>query len=136
MAEQAQKKLDETQKPFNQNQGAGASQTGPPAVEYDKHGGPIPTEAAGHAGGWSRRTRAAPPPAPRLTPCPLRRPVRTTRRPRPPTHSLRLGLPRRPGAAHAPRSAAAPAAPPATSRPRPTATARRRQDELGDPLAG
>ena len=44
MAEQAQAKLDEAQKQFNsgQQQGSGAG----PAVEYDKHGRPIPQAPA------------------------------------------------------------------------------------------
>ena len=45
MAEQAQTKLDEAQKQFNQRQDAGGPpQSGGPAVEYDKHGRPIPSE--------------------------------------------------------------------------------------------
>ena len=41
MAEQAQAKLDEVQTQFNEGQGGGAAGSGP-AVEYDKHGRPIP----------------------------------------------------------------------------------------------
>ena len=40
MAEQAQAKLDEAQKQFNAGQQPGSG--GGPAVEYDKHGRPIP----------------------------------------------------------------------------------------------
>ena len=43
MAEQAQHKLDEAQKKFNQSQRESASQPGGPGVEYDKHGRPIDT---------------------------------------------------------------------------------------------
>ena len=43
LAEQAQTKLDEAQKQFNQSQPGGGSPPGP-AVEYDKHGRPIPRE--------------------------------------------------------------------------------------------
>jgi hypothetical protein len=41
MAEQAQSKLDDAQKQFNERQGGG-QQPGAPAVEYDSHGRPIP----------------------------------------------------------------------------------------------
>jgi hypothetical protein len=44
MAEQAQAKMDEVQKQFNEGQGSKAPPSGP-AVEYDKHGRPIQTEA-------------------------------------------------------------------------------------------
>ena len=43
MAEQAQAKLEETQKQFNASQQSGTAPSGP-AVEYDKHGRPIPQE--------------------------------------------------------------------------------------------
>ena len=52
LAEQAQTKLDEVQKQFNEGQGA--AQPGP-AVEYDQHGRPI-------------RPEPAPPPAEAATP--------------------------------------------------------------------
>jgi hypothetical protein len=45
MAEQAQTKLDEVQKQFNEGQGSKSG--GGPAVEYDKHGRPL--SAAGSA---------------------------------------------------------------------------------------
>ena len=41
MAEQAQTKLDEAQKNFNQGQQGGQQQGGGPAVEYDAHGRPV-----------------------------------------------------------------------------------------------
>jgi hypothetical protein len=44
MAEQAQSKLDEVQKQFNESQGSAAPPQQAPPVEYDKHGRPIPTE--------------------------------------------------------------------------------------------
>jgi hypothetical protein len=44
MAEQAQAKLDEAQQQFNAGQQVG--QPSGPAVEYDKHGRPIPQAAA------------------------------------------------------------------------------------------
>jgi hypothetical protein len=54
MAEQAQQKLDETQKQFNKGQ-SGEGQPEPGGVRYDEHGRPIPAEDAPPAG-------AAPPP--------------------------------------------------------------------------
>jgi hypothetical protein len=44
LAEQAQDKLDEVQKQFNESQGSSQSQ-GPP-VEYDQHGRPVRAEPA------------------------------------------------------------------------------------------
>ena len=44
MAEQAQQKLDEAQKQFNAGQQGGGQSGGGPAVEYDKHGRPIPQQ--------------------------------------------------------------------------------------------
>jgi hypothetical protein len=44
LADQAQEKLDEVQKQFNESQSGssgGTTQHGPPPVEYDKHGRPI-----------------------------------------------------------------------------------------------
>ena len=43
LADQAQEKLDEVQKQFNESQGSSSSgaQTGAPPVEYDKHGRPV-----------------------------------------------------------------------------------------------
>ena len=50
MAEQAQQKLDEVQKNFNEGQGSGgAQQQGGPAVEYDKHGRPVNAPASAEA---------------------------------------------------------------------------------------
>jgi hypothetical protein len=65
MAEQAQAKLDEAQKQFNERQQQGESAG--PAVEYDKHGRPIPqepTEAAAPPHGDPVAGSTAPPPAP------------------------------------------------------------------------
>ena len=46
MAEQAQQKLDEAQKSFNEKQGSGGGgQQGGPAVEYDAHGRPVSSPA-------------------------------------------------------------------------------------------
>ena len=44
MAEQAQSKLDEVQKQFNENQSGGSTSQAPP-VDYDQHGRPIRSEA-------------------------------------------------------------------------------------------
>jgi hypothetical protein len=57
MAEQAQSKLDEVQKQFNESQGSSPSQG--PAVEYDQHGRPVRSEPA---------AEPAPPPAEAATP--------------------------------------------------------------------
>ena len=43
MAEQAQTKLDEAQKQFNQPSGGPPAGGGGPVVEYDAHGRPIPS---------------------------------------------------------------------------------------------
>ena len=53
MAEQAQGKLDEVQKQFNESQGS--SQAEGPAAEYDQHGRPV-------------RAEPSPPPAESTTP--------------------------------------------------------------------
>lgn len=52
-AKQAQQKLDEAQKSFNEGQAQRQQQTGPAPVEYDKHGRPV-----------SQQAPAAGPPAP------------------------------------------------------------------------
>ena len=58
MAEQAQTKLDEVQKQFNESQGASRPAPGGPVTEYDKHGRPVTPE------GVAEPTSAPPPPAP------------------------------------------------------------------------
>jgi hypothetical protein len=76
MAEQAQTKLDEVQKQFNEGQ-SGSSGSQPPPVEYDEHGRPIgaeaPAEPVGpppsaptppHGDPLAGETTAPPPPAP------------------------------------------------------------------------
>ena len=70
MAEQAQTKLDEAQKQFNERQGPAGG--GGPAVEYDDHGRPIPsspppegvTPPHGDPTGASAPPPAPAPPAP------------------------------------------------------------------------
>jgi hypothetical protein len=73
MAEQAQAKLDEAQKQFNERQQQG--QGGGPAVEYDAHGRPIAqpeSEAAAppHGDPLAGSTPPPPPPAEAPTPAP------------------------------------------------------------------
>jgi hypothetical protein len=118
MAEQAQTKLDEVQKGFNEGQGSqGSSQNaGGVQVQYDKHGRPVPPADTA-------------PPAPSAPPAP---PVQ------PHGDPLAASAPPPP----APESAA-PAAPAAPAPPAPPAPAADRTDEYapptltsGDPLAG
>jgi hypothetical protein len=75
MAEQAQAKLDEAQKQFNQPSGDQQQQTGGPAVEYDKHGRPMPSEPPAtatppHGDPVGPPAASAPPPAPTAPPSP------------------------------------------------------------------
>ena len=46
MAEQAQQKIEEVQKDFNEKQGSGGGATGggPAPVQYDQHGRPMPSD--------------------------------------------------------------------------------------------
>jgi hypothetical protein len=67
LAEQAQEKLDEVQKQFNEGQSSSSAPGGGPAVEYDEHGRPIRTEASETATpphGDPLAGSTAPPPAP------------------------------------------------------------------------
>ena len=57
LAEQAQEKLDEVQKQFNESQGSSRPQPAP--VDYDQHGRPVRSEAP---------PESAPPPAEAATP--------------------------------------------------------------------
>jgi hypothetical protein len=71
LAEQAQTKLDEVQTQFNEKQSTTA-QTGP-AVEYDKHGRPVPaapaeTATPPHGDALADAPAAPPPPPPAPTP--------------------------------------------------------------------
>jgi hypothetical protein len=45
LAEQAQEKLDDAQKQFNQDQSGGDQQAGGEQVRYDEHGRPIPQDS-------------------------------------------------------------------------------------------
>ena len=83
MAEQAQAKLDEAQKQFNAGQQQG--QPSGPAVEYDKHGRPIPQAPARDRAAAAARRPAArgsqAPPAPPRRRADARRPADRPRRP-------------------------------------------------------
>jgi formin 2/WAS/WASL-interacting protein len=74
MAEQAQAKLDDAQKQFNQPSGDQQQAGGGPAVEYDKHGRPIPSEPPATAtpphGDPVGPPDAAAPPPPQAAPTP------------------------------------------------------------------
>ena len=64
-ADQAQAKIDEVQKQFNEGQSSGSS-TSPagPAVEYDKHGRAVPKDEEKPQGDPLRQEAAPVPPAP------------------------------------------------------------------------
>ncbi|MGH2949859.1 MAG: hypothetical protein ACRDPC_26960, partial [Solirubrobacteraceae bacterium] len=66
MAEQAQTKLDEVQKQFNEGQSGSAERKAPP-VEYDQHGRPITPEAPPPA---ATTPPSAPSPPPAASPPP------------------------------------------------------------------
>jgi hypothetical protein len=122
MAEQAQTKLDEVQKQFNEGQ-SGSSGSQAPPVEYDKHGRPIRTEAPAEsvapppAGGFESPAEPVGPPPSAPTP----------------PHGDPLGE----------QAPAPPPAPPAAPTPDPAAPPSREDDPYappklssGDPLAG
>jgi hypothetical protein len=69
MAEQAQSKLDEVQKQFNENQGSAQAPPAGPVPEYDAHGRPLPAEEA-VAPPHGDPVAAAPPPPPPAPPDP------------------------------------------------------------------
>jgi hypothetical protein len=126
MAEQAQAKLDEVQQQFNESQSKGSAPQGP-AVEYDKHGRPIQSEA---------------PPQPSAPPAPHGDPVAEA--PPAPTHGDTAA--EAPPAAETPPSApdaAAPVPDPAAPAPEPPPEEDRNNPSYappkltgGDPLAG
>jgi formin 2/WAS/WASL-interacting protein len=78
LAEQAQTKLDEAQQQFNKSQGnPGAGASSDPAVEYDKHGRPVPssppeatTPPHGDPLGGGAEQAPPPPPPPQAAPTP------------------------------------------------------------------
>jgi hypothetical protein len=144
MAEQAQAKLDDAQKQFNSGQQSGMS-AGAPAVEYDKHGRPIASEAPPaappHGDPLAGGSQAPPAPAtPGVPPTDPGAPVEATA-PSPPP----VAQPAVPPTGSAPPPAAdapAPQAPPA--RPESDAADEDRNHpsyappklSSGDPLAG
>ena len=141
MAEQAQAKLDEAQKQFNQGQQSGQQQSGAP-VEYDQHGRPIPQEepAAPPHGDPLAGSSTPPPPTTPGVPPTADAPPPAAEAPAPP-----VAPPGVPPTADAPPPAAdapAPAAPPA--RPEADAADEDRNHPSyappkltsGDPLAG
>jgi hypothetical protein len=76
MAEQAQSKIDDVQKQFNESQSGGSQPSGP-VVEYDKHGRPIgttpppaapPADASPVPEASPAPVADAPPPAPETPP--------------------------------------------------------------------
>jgi hypothetical protein len=124
MAEQAQTKLDEVQKQFNEGQ-SGSTSSQPPPVEYDQHGRPIRSEAPPAA-------PAEPPPAATTAPPPAEPVGPPPAAPTPPH-----------GDALADQPPAPPPAPPAAPTPDPAAPAQSEDDPYappkltgGDPLAG
>ena len=66
LADQAQTKLDEVQKQFNEGQSSGSSpaSTQGPSVEYDQHGRPVPTDQEPPHGDPLAGHAAPAPPAP------------------------------------------------------------------------
>ena len=72
LAEQAQEKLDETQKNFNQKQGGSGSQPAEGGVQYDEHGRPIQQEtpAAPSAPAPTEGATGGPAPTPEEEPAP------------------------------------------------------------------
>src|SRR5215218_204535 len=104
MAEQAQAKLDEAQQQFNSGQGASQQPSGP-AVEYDKHGRPIPSAEASAPESVAPPAPPAPeaatPPAP-----PAPEAVTPPAPPAPPPPAPQSAAPAAPPAAPAPPAAA------------------------------
>jgi hypothetical protein len=124
MAEQAQTKLDEVQKQFNESQSGSPGSQAPP-VEYDKHGRPIRSEAP-------PAQSAPPPPAEPVGPPPAEPVGPPPSAPTPPH-----------GDALADDAPSPPPAPPAAPAPDPAAPPKREDDPYappklsgGDPLAG
>jgi hypothetical protein len=77
MAEQAQSKIDEVQKQFNESQGQGSAPSGP-VVEYDKHGRPIGTTPPPEAPPAPAPPAAEAPPVADAPPAPVPPPVADT----------------------------------------------------------
>jgi hypothetical protein len=134
MAEQAQAKLDEAQKQFNQGQGSGGGQAGgAPPVQYDQHGRPI-AQAAPPAGatpphgdplGGAPASAPPAPPAPAAPPAPPAPPaaaVPAAGEPAPHGDPLGGAAPAAPAPHGDPLGGAAPAAPPSPPAPQAPAT--------------
>ena len=125
MAEQAQAKLDEAQKQFNsgQQQGQGAG----PAVEYDKHGRPIasqaPPSAPPHGDPLAGTSQAPPAATPGVPPTDPGAPVDGGRAGPPPVEQ-----PAVPPTESAPPPAPPPQRPPAGDGPPPHAAPARRRE--------
>ena len=81
MAEQAQQKLDEAQKGFNEKQGSGGQGGGGPAVEYDSHGRPV--NAPGESAPDPQPAAAPPPGDPLGDPAPVAEDTPTSPTPEP-----------------------------------------------------
>ena len=64
MAEQAQTKLDEVQKQFNENQSSAQTPPTGPVTEYDEHGRPVGSTAPPPPPPAPPEAATAPPPAP------------------------------------------------------------------------
>jgi hypothetical protein len=125
LAEQAQSKLDEVQTQFNDKQSASSSDG--PAVEYDKHGRPIPatpaeTATPPHGDPVAAAPPAAPPPPAAPTPAP----------PAPPPAAASPAPPVPPTPPAAPPSPAGPAAAEDPNKP----SYEPPKLSSGDPLAG
>ena len=139
MAEQAQAKLDEAQKQFNERQATPASPGGGSVTEYDRHGRPIRSEGPQdtatppHGDPVGGPTAAAPPPPPSSP----------TADPSAPPPGASAGAPP-PGPPTPPAPpVAGPAAAPGAPTTRPDGPESDRADEYappklssGDPLAG
>ena len=123
MAEQAQAKLDEAQKQFNEKQGTSGQPGQGPATQYDAHGRPVPPADAA-------------PPAPPTQP--HGDPLGASAPPPPPPPAPEAAAPPPP----APEAAAPPAPPKPPAPPAPEAPAQRSDEyappklSSGDPLAG
>jgi hypothetical protein len=138
MAEQAQAKLDEAQKQFNERQGSDTSggAGGTPPVQYDSAGRPIPQEgppatATPPHGDPLGGAAPAPPPPPAAPPVPpATEPAATA----PPADPLGGAEPKSPPAPQAPATPPGPASGDEEDRNKPSHEPPKMSS--GDPLAG
>jgi hypothetical protein len=139
LAEQAQDKLDEAQKQFNERQGSSGG-SGAPPVEYDQHGRPVtPPQTATPPHGDPLGEQAAPPP-----PAPPAPPPAATTMPDPAAPAAPVS--ETPPAQPVPPSSDAPSAPTAAPVEETPGVPRTEDDDddpnqppkmsSGDPLAG